>query len=81
MVPGYAATLTEQAQAFLEHRKVIGIVGFFGMLFFSSTAFPMPTTLKVREFAVRGEILKDPKSLQLSVKTGDHVCHAESYSE
>lgn len=41
VIPGYAATLTEQAQAFLEHRKVIGFLGFLGMLFFSSTAFSM----------------------------------------
>lgn len=41
VIPGYAATLTEQAQAFLEHRKAVGIVGFLGMLFFSSTAFSM----------------------------------------
>lgn len=41
VIPGYAATLTEQVQAFLEHRKVVGIIGFIGMLFFSSTAFSM----------------------------------------
>lgn len=41
LVPGYAATLTEQVQAFLEHRKVVGFIGFIGMLFFSSTAFSM----------------------------------------
>lgn len=40
-VPGYAATLTEQAQAFLEHRKVVGIIGFLVMLFFSSATFSM----------------------------------------
>jgi membrane protein len=40
-VPGYAATLTEQANAFLEHRKVVGIIGFLVMLFFSSAAFSM----------------------------------------
>ena len=40
-VPGYAATLTEQAQTFLEHRKVVGIIGFLVMLFFSSAAFSM----------------------------------------
>ncbi len=37
--PGYAATLTEQVRVFLEHRKVIGIIGFVVMLFFSSIAF------------------------------------------
>lgn len=41
VIPGYAATLTEQVRAFLEHREVVGIVGFLGMLFFSSTAFSM----------------------------------------
>jgi YihY family inner membrane protein len=41
MIPGYAATLTEQVRAFLQHRKVVGIIGFIGMLFFSSTAFSM----------------------------------------
>ncbi len=41
VIPGYAATLTAQATAFLEHRKVVGIIGFLGMLFFSSTAFSM----------------------------------------
>ncbi len=39
LIPGYAATLTEQVQAFLEHRKAVGFIGFLGMLFFSSTAF------------------------------------------
>ncbi len=41
VIPGYASTLTEQVRAFLEHRKVVGIIGFLGMLFFSSTAFSM----------------------------------------
>lgn len=41
VIPGYAATLTEQVRAFLEHRKVVGIIGFLGMLFFSSAAFSM----------------------------------------
>ncbi len=40
-VPGYAATLTQEAQAFLEHRKVVGIIGFLIMLFFGSAAFSM----------------------------------------
>jgi YihY family inner membrane protein len=39
VMPGYAATLTEQVRVFLEHRKVIGIIGFLIMLFFSSIAF------------------------------------------
>jgi len=39
IIPGYAATLTEQVRVFLAHRKVIGIIGFLVMLFFSSIAF------------------------------------------
>ncbi len=39
VIPGYAATLTEQVRVFLEHRKAVGIIGFFAMLFFSSMAF------------------------------------------
>ena len=41
VIPGYAATLTEQVRVFLENRKVIGMVGFTVMLFFSSLAFSM----------------------------------------
>lgn len=41
VIPGYAATLTEQVRTFLEHRKAVGIVGFLVMLFFSSLAFTM----------------------------------------
>ncbi len=39
IIPGYAATLTEQVRVFLEHRTVIGVVGLLVMLFFSSIAF------------------------------------------
>jgi membrane protein len=39
VIPGYASNLTEQARTFLEHRRVVGIVGFLVMLFFSSIAF------------------------------------------
>jgi membrane protein len=39
IIPGYAATLTEQVRAFLAHRDVVGIIGFLFMLFFSSMAF------------------------------------------
>jgi YihY family inner membrane protein len=39
VVPGYAATLTEQTRVFLEHRKAVGIIGFLFMLFFSSITF------------------------------------------
>jgi YihY family inner membrane protein len=41
VIPGYAATLTEQVLSFLGHRKVVGFIGFIGMLFFSSVAFSM----------------------------------------
>jgi YihY family inner membrane protein len=41
VIPGYATTLTEQMQPFLEHRIVVGMVGFLVMLFFSSIAFSM----------------------------------------
>jgi len=41
VIPGYAATLTEQVRAFLVHRKAVGIIGFLVMLFFSSLAFSM----------------------------------------
>jgi membrane protein len=39
IIPGYAATLTEQVRAFLEHRDVVGVIGFLVMLFFSTVAF------------------------------------------
>ena len=41
VIPGYASMLTEQVRGFLESRKVVGIIGFLGMLFFSSLAFSM----------------------------------------
>jgi len=41
VIPGYAATLSEQVRVFLEHSRVIGIIGFLAMLFFSSIAFSM----------------------------------------
>jgi membrane protein len=39
VIPGYATILKEQVRLFIEHRKVIGIIGFLVMLFFSSMAF------------------------------------------
>jgi membrane protein len=39
IIPGYAATLTEQVRAFLQHRSVVGVIGLLVMLFFSSMAF------------------------------------------
>jgi membrane protein len=44
VIPGYAGTLTEQVRAFLEHRKVVGIIGFLVMPFFSSMAFSILKT-------------------------------------
>ncbi len=41
VIPGYAGILTEQTKVFLNNRRVIGIIGFLGLLFFSSTAFSM----------------------------------------
>lgn len=43
LVPGYAEWLTEHVRVFLDHRNVVGLVGFVIMLFFSSLAF---TTLE-----------------------------------
>jgi len=39
VIPSYAPALTEQVRVFLEHRHVIGFIGFLIMLFFSSLAF------------------------------------------
>lgn len=39
IAPSYAATLTDQVKVFLENRHVVGAIGFFVMLFFSSLAF------------------------------------------
>ena len=39
MIPGSAATLTEQVRLFLEHDKSVGSFVFLAMLFFSSIAF------------------------------------------
>ncbi len=39
VIPSYASALTEQVRVFLEHRHVIGFIGFLVMLFFSSLAF------------------------------------------
>ncbi len=39
VIPSYAAVLTGQVKVFLEHRHVVGLVGFVVLLFFSSLAF------------------------------------------
>ena len=57
-IPGYAATLTEQASAFLEHRKVVGIIGFLVMLFFSSAAFSVLENAMSVIFIQRGRIIR-----------------------
>ena len=57
-VPGYAATLTEQAHTFLENRKVVGIIGFLVMLFFSSAAFSMLESAMSVIFCQRGKIIR-----------------------
>jgi membrane protein len=57
-VPGYAATLTQQAQAFLEHRKVLGIIGIFVLLFFSSAAFSMLESAMSVIFYQQGRIIR-----------------------
>jgi membrane protein len=41
LVPGYAATLTEQVKVFIDNRGTVGVIGFIVMLFFSSIAFSM----------------------------------------
>ena len=56
VIPGYAATLIEQVRAFLEHRNVIGIIGFLDMLFFSSLAFSMLENAMSVIFFQRGRI-------------------------
>jgi len=38
-MPGYAAALAQQVKVFLQYRRVIGLVGFGILLFFSSVAF------------------------------------------
>jgi membrane protein len=57
-IPGYAVTLTEQAQVFLEHRKVVGIIGFLVMLFFSSAAFSMLENAMSVIFSQQGKIIR-----------------------
>jgi len=57
-VPGYAATLTDQAQTFLENRKVVGIIGFLVMLFFSSVAFSMLENAMSVIFFQHGRIIR-----------------------
>ncbi len=39
VIPGYAGYLTAQMETFVEHRHVVGVIGFIVMIFFSSLAF------------------------------------------
>jgi membrane protein len=41
VIPSYAGLLIKHVQAFIEHRRVVGIIGILVMLFFSSLAFAM----------------------------------------
>jgi membrane protein len=67
VIPGYGAVLSEQVQVFLEHRQAVGIIGFLGMLFFSSMAFAVlqssmsvifanPVSIRRRNFFVSAVI-------------------------
>ena len=67
VIPGYAAVLSEQMQVFLAHRQAVGIIGFLGMLFFSSMAFAVlqssmsvifanPVSIRRRNFLVSAVI-------------------------
>jgi YihY family inner membrane protein len=56
IVPGYAATLTEQTRVFLEHRKAVGIIGFLFMLFFSSITFTVIENAMSAIFSHRARI-------------------------
>jgi membrane protein len=53
VIPGYAAILKEQVRVFIEHRKMIGIIGFLVMLFFSSMAFSVLESAMSVIFALR----------------------------
>ena len=56
MIPGYAATLTEQVRVFLEHGKSVGSFVFLIMLFFSSIAFTVLESAMAVIFSHRGRI-------------------------
>jgi len=56
LIPGYAATLTDQVRVFLEHRKVVGMIGLLCMLFFSSIAFMVLENAMSVIFSHRGRI-------------------------
>ena len=67
VIPGYSAVLANQVQVFLDHRQAVGIIGFMGMLFFSSMAFAVlqssmsviftnPVSIRRRNFLVAAVI-------------------------
>lgn len=56
VIPGYASNLIEHVREFLKHRKVIGIIGFIVMLFFSSIAFSTIETAMSVIFSQKGKI-------------------------
>jgi len=55
-VPGYSATLAEHFRVFLENRSVNGLIGFLGMLFFSSMAFSVFENAMMAIFSQRRRI-------------------------
>jgi membrane protein len=67
VILGYAAVLSEQMRVFLAHRQAVGIIGFLGVLFFSSMAFAVlqssmlvilanPASIRRRNFLVSAVI-------------------------
>jgi YihY family inner membrane protein len=56
VIPSYAATLTAQVKVFLQHRQVIGMIGTFVMLFFSSLAFTVLENAMSIIFLHRGRV-------------------------
>ena len=56
VIPSYAATLTSQVKVFLQHRQVIGLIGTFVMLFFSSLAFTVLENAMSIIFLHRGRV-------------------------
>ena len=46
MIPTYAGMLIKHMQAFIEHRRVVGMIGIFVMQFFSSLALDRHATMK-----------------------------------
>lgn len=53
VIPGYAEILKEQVRFFIAYRKMIGIIGFLVMLFFSSMAFSVLESAMSMIFSLR----------------------------